>query len=235
MMITLRRVAITALMLTAVLTACTRREGRNHNCQWPIETDAKTLQVDRPEDAHHLRDDMDLAEELAIEYVDANYGPRSGNFRSREAASQAMGSCMVSLSEQIGQTHSVRSAELNTFFGRRSLAVDLAMNLPFLGLYCVIAALLAGKLLRRYPPDENRCAALIMVSFAALACSAAAIMVGQIWSMLAENIRVGTGHLSYRVERLLWVRHKYALFAACLMLFLCAALARYRALTIRSN
>jgi hypothetical protein len=54
------------------------------------------------------------------------------------------------------------------------------------------------------------------------------MLVGEEWSILAESIRVNTKHLSYRVDRLPWVRHQIGFCFLCVVLFWGAAVARFR-------
>jgi len=206
------------LLACIVLSGCVRREGRNTDCKWPGPA-ASTATV---------REDLEFAEELAIEYMDANFGPRSGHFTSQQAAGQALNGCMHKLIEQIGAAHNMPPAEVAKSVGRRSAAEDAAVIMPYLAIYTVLAALLAGWLLRRYPPDSGWTGTLVMLLFASLAVGAVGLLIGEQWSTLAENIRVGTGHLSYRLNRLPWGRNRLAFYLACVALFWCAAIVRYR-------
>src|SRR5690348_3893749 len=88
--------------------------------------------------------------------------------------------------------------------------------------------LLAGWLLRRYPPEESMAAALAMSFFFSLAFGVGGLMLGEQWSITAESIRVGSGHLSYRVDRLPWVQHRLGFFVVCVAVFWSAAAVRFR-------
>jgi len=50
------------LLISISLTGCVRRGGRNSECKWPEEPDAKALNPNQREDARHLREDVELAE-----------------------------------------------------------------------------------------------------------------------------------------------------------------------------
>jgi hypothetical protein len=221
----------TAIVLLAAisLSGCVRRSGRNSDCKWPEEPDARTLSPNQRGYARQLTDDVEFAEELAVEYMDAHHGPRSGEFKSQQAASQALNTCLGTLIEQIAKSHNVPPREVAKFFGRRSLAIDLAMILPFLLLYVFLAVMLAGKLRRRYPPADGWSVALIMVILSSLALGVVGTMLGEQWSTFLENIRIGTGHLSYRVDRLPWVRHRISFFVLCVAVFWGVAVVRFRA------
>src|SRR5205814_7604322 len=124
--------------------------------------------------------------------------------------------------------HTVPPAEVFKFLGRRSLAMDIAVNLPFIFLYGFLARRLVGRLRRRYPPEDGWTVAFLIVILSSLAFGVGGVMLGDQWSIVAENIRVGTGHLSYRVDRLPWARHQIGFFVLCVVLFWGAAAARYR-------
>lgn len=179
--------------------------------------------------ASHLRADVEFAEELAIEYMDAHHGPRSGNFESHQVAGQALNTCLGTLIERIAKSHAVPPREVAKFVGRRSLAIDIAVSLPFLLLYGFLARMLIDKLRRRYPPEDGWTAALAMIILASLAFGVGGMMLGQQWSTLAESIRIGSGHLSYRVGRLPWVRHQIDFFVLCVVLFWGVTIMGFRA------
>ncbi len=224
------RISTMIVLLASIsMTGCVRRSGRNSDCKWPEDPDAKTLAPNQRGYARHLRDDVEFAEELAVEYMDAHHGPRSGEFRSQKAASQALNTCLGALIEQIAKSHNVPPREVVKFFGRRSLAIDVAATLPFVLLYCVLAGMLIGKLRRRYPPEDGWTVALVMIILSSLAFGVGGMMLGEQWSTLVENIRIGTGHLSYRVDRLPWVRHQIGFFVLYVVLFWGVAILRFRA------
>ena len=218
----------TALLISISLTGCVRRDGRNSDCKWPEEPHAKTLRSNQRDYVQHLSEDAEFAEELAVRYMDAHHGPRSREFESQQAAGQALNRCLGALFEEIGKSHDIPPREVFKFFGRRSLAIDIAVNLPFICLYAFLAGMLVGRLRRRYPPEDGWTVAFVMVILSSLAFGVGGVMLGEQWSILAESIRVGTGHLSYRVGRLPWARHQIGFFVLCVVLFWGAAAARYR-------
>src|SRR5438445_9097490 len=65
-----RFLAALGLVISLALTGCIRREGRNSDCIWP-EVNARPLDPSRGGDARHLREDVELAEDLAVRYMDA--------------------------------------------------------------------------------------------------------------------------------------------------------------------
>jgi hypothetical protein len=112
--------------------------------------------------------------------------------------------------------------------GHRSLVIDLAVIFPFLLLYGLLATWLTGWLRRRYPPEDSMTAALAMGLFCSLVFGVGGLMLGEEWSLMAESLRVGTGHLSYRVDRLPWAHHRIGFLVLCAGLFWLAAAVRFR-------
>ena len=221
-----RNLAALGLLISLAFTGCLRREGRNSDCIW-LEADARPLDLSRGGDARHLREDVELAEDLAVRYMDAQRRQQSA--QPRRPPGEVMNACRNTLLKQISTSHNVSPGEVIQFFGRRSLAIDLAVILPFFLLYALAAILMAGWLFRRYPPAESMTAALLMAVLCSLAFGVGGLMLGEEWSTMAESLRVGTGHLSYRVDRLPWVQHRIGFFVLCLAVFWSAALVRLRA------
>ncbi len=222
MWLTGRRILFALMLLLAILlSGCVRREGRNSDCDWPEEPGAKTLDPRRSADARHLHQDLELAEELAIRYMDATRSQPGG-------ANKAWNTCFTKLGNQISQAHHVPPKEVAALFDQRSLAIDVAISLPLILIYGLVAGWIAGVVWRRYPVEDGWVAAAMMAMFASLVFGALAVFVGEQWSTFAENLRVGTGHLSYRVDRLPWVRHPLGFFVLCLAVFWSAAAIRYR-------
>jgi hypothetical protein len=217
-----------AVVVALTFTGCVRREGRNSDCIWPPEQNERTLDPNHGADASHLREDVEFAEDLAIRYMDAQRHPRSTPPQPRRPPGEVMNTCRNSLLQQISTSHNVPPNEVVRFFGRRSLAIDLAIILPFLALYALLAVLIAGWLRRRYPPEESMTAALAMALLSSLAFGVGGVLLGEEWSTMAESIRIGTGHLSYRVDRLPWASHRFGFFVLCVTLFWLAAAVRFR-------
>jgi len=221
--------AALGLLICMTSTGCVRREGRNADCIWPKEPDARTLDPRLRADAGHLREDVEFAEDLAIRYMDAQRRPQTGQFKLGRPPGEVMNTCRDSLLKQISTSHQVPPREVVQFFGRRRLAIDVAVILPFLLLYGLLAIVLAGWLRRRYPPEDGLIAALAMALCCSLAFGVAGLLSGEEWSLAAESIRVGTGHLSYRADRLPWARHRISFLLVCVALFWSAVAVQFRA------
>ena len=199
-------------LILLALSGCVRREGRNSDCQWP--------RTGEPKD---LRADLEFAEELAIRYMDAqHYGPSHP-----ETAAQAKNRCMGILLGEIGKDHGITAQEAFKSFGQRAAAVDVAINLPLILLYAFAADFLIRRLLRRYPPAEGRLTSILILDLASLVFGTVGLVLGQQWSVVAESVRIGTGHLSNRVFRLPINTHQSEAFLFGVVLFLCIAVLRY--------
>jgi hypothetical protein len=205
------------------MTGCMRREGRNADCEWPGEAPGV------PVDARHLSADAEFAEDLAIRYADTHYGLRTPGYVSGEVYVAARERCMASLFERVAHEHGVPAGDVSGALGRNRAGVDLAIQLPFLMLYCLAAIVVARWLWRRYPPAEQGwIPGITMALFLSLAMAAGAMMVGEMWSWTAEGYRTGNAHMTYRVERLWWVKHRGGLFASAVGVFWLATAARAR-------
>src|SRR5260370_14158266 len=108
----------------------------------------------------------------------------------------------------------------------RDIVADSAVILGFAVLYALAGYGLAGVIRRRFPSDEWRAFAIATVAMSVLA-SIVGVILGDFWSVLIENLRMGSGHLSYRINRIPWRFHWGAAFICCLVVFLLAAAGRF--------
>jgi hypothetical protein len=79
----------------------------------------------------HLRGDIEFAEELAIEHMDAHRGPRS-----QKSASEDLNTCLAALLQQIAKSHGVSRTEIIENFGHPSIAIAIGEQLPFVRFIC---------------------------------------------------------------------------------------------------
>jgi len=78
----------------------------------------------------------------------------------------------------------------------------------------------ARTMWRRYPPTENGwIPGAMMTLFLSLVVACGGTMLGEVLSGIAESIRIGNDHMSYRHQRQWWVRHWAGLFTGALILF----------------
>ena len=61
-----------------------------------------------------------------------------------------------------------------------------------------------------------------------------ALLLGDNWSIVAEVLRVGNGHLSYRTERLPWRQYRSAVIATALGLFWLIAVVRIKTARVQA-
>jgi hypothetical protein len=134
---------------------------------------------------------------------------------------------MATLFTRISQRHGIDVSTVREYAQQRDVIFDAAVLIVFALGYVVIAYQLVGAVTRRFPADERfaRVAAVIIVSVMTVL---AALLVGDSWSIGAEVLRVGNGHLSYRTERLPWRQDPVAIFATALSLFWLAAVVRIK-------
>ncbi len=127
---------------------------------------------------------------------------------------------MESLFEQIANEHDVSVALVSGSLGRNRARIDLAVNLPILLLYCFSVTGIARFLWHEYPREEHGwIPAAIMAVFLSFVFAAAITMLGDVWSGAVESLRIGNGHMSYRLQRLWWLRHWPELFTAAIIVF----------------
>lgn len=213
-----RLVLLTAIGFSFCASGCIRLEGRNSDCKWPRET------VTGPLTARHLSEDAEFAEDLAIRYADAHHGLRTPYYVSGEDYASNRDRCEAMLFGEIANQHSVPTQRVYDSLGQNRAYIDLAINLPFGLIYCLVVAAVARAVWRRYPPAENGwLPGTAMILFLSVAFSIGFILVGDLWARIAETYRVGNGHMSYRADRLIWVRHQTALFSAAFVTSLLTA------------
>lgn len=209
-----RSLAIVAASILLAATACVRRDGRNSDCRWPGENPV------REATARHLSADAEFAEDLAIRYADTHDGLRTPNFVSMEAYGAARDRCMQTLFASVAREHGVAVDRVSSSLGGDRGWVDAAEFLPFLVQYLLCAALVTRLMCRRYPPGADGWTPFLTLNLLlSIACAVLAIMFADVWGGLVEGFRVGTGHLSYRMDRVLSVRHHAVLFACFFALF----------------
>jgi len=168
-----------------LLISCVPRHGRNADCQWPTDLPSASL-----------RSDLEFAEELATRFMDGTVGPGDP-----KAAAQAKNRCMGSLLAALAPRHGLTAQQAFQSFGKRNLAIDLAIYLPFATLF----ALAAHYLQRRFRALP-----------VAIALAAIAILLAQFWASSIESLRLGTAHLSNRALRLPAAQNPAAVFAIAL-------------------
>jgi hypothetical protein len=217
-----------SLLLIACVPGCTRRAQSNSTCEWPQET-AISIDVSKPTQRRHLSDDAQFAEDLAIRHADSRRGQRSGHFEGWAEYRQTREKCLAALFDVIGKNHGVTEEQVRQSLLYRRTSLDLAVILSFAVFYGLAANGAARRVCRRFPTDEGWLAAVVITVITSAVISTGGVLLGDIWSLTAENVRVGNGHLSYRVNRVPWTRRHLALFIGGVVLFWFLAALHYRA------
>jgi hypothetical protein len=206
---------------------CVPRGRVNAACAWSGDA-ASPIDPRAAPGARHLRQDAELAEELAIRYADATRGSRSGHYAGADEYRRARDHCMDALFDTIARTHGVDAAVVRAAIGNRPAAFDAVVLASFALVYVLAAAIVASALARRFPRDEPIAAAIAVVMSAA-AAAMTGVMAFALWSAGAEMIRIGNAHMSYRAGRVPWSHHLWVLYAGGVGVFVAAAAIRYGA------
>ncbi|HXR99119.1 MAG TPA: hypothetical protein VN724_01070 [Pyrinomonadaceae bacterium] len=188
------------------------------NCEW-IESDSRTLNLATSADRRHLRFDAVTAEDMAIRWADQRFGHRT-------EWDQRCQECMETLFTGLAKTHSVDVATARQYSRERDVVVDAAVILGFASIYVVAAYLLAGRIRKRFPPGEP--GFWVMALTMAGGVSLVGVLSGIFGSIIVEEYRLNTAHLSFRMFRIPFRQHWVILFVAGAIIFTLAALIRYR-------
>lgn len=190
----------------------------NSGCEWPQEI-AAPLDLSRSAEARHLSGDAERAEDLAIRYADARRGPHSGHFEGGAEYGLARDQCMARLFQIVGSNHGVTEEQIRWHLAHRSTELDVAVILTFMVLYAWGATLIVRRFCRRNADHQETSGWVVMIVYTSIIASVIGALLGEVWSDLMENIRLGNGHLSYRAERIPWVHHRVGMFVGGVVLF----------------
>ena len=230
----MRRLVIMSFPMLVCFAACAGGDRRNTNCEWPPET-AISLDLRNPRHQQHLSDDALLAEDLAIRYADVHRGLRTGHYAGTVVYEQMRDGCMAALFSTIAKNHAVTLEQVRECLLRRRVSFDAMVLLSFAAIYCFVAASIARRVCRRFPLQESAPAALAFTTVTSASVSFAGALLGELWSFIAEGIRLGNNHLSYRASRIPWVQHRWQFFAICFLLYWLVAALRYADATVRGG
>jgi hypothetical protein len=199
-----------------LLSGCLRREGRNENCQWPHER-ARLLNLQYPADQRHLRDDAQFAEELAVRYGDSLR-------RLVTDAQQKRNECMEVLFAQIAARHRVNTDEIIHAASGRDTVLDFTLvSLPM----AIFFALFSYHLCGAFRSIDSKAAVTLVIFIASFLASGCGVLIGEMWALAVETLRIGNGHLSFRTARITWSNERSYLFAIGLVIFWLIAVFQY--------
>jgi uncharacterized membrane-anchored protein len=123
---------------------------------------------------------------------------------------------MAKLFQIIGRDHGAAEEEVRESLAVRSAALDLAIILPFVAFYAWTANLIIRRICRRH---QETAGWAVMIVYASTITSAVGTLLGEVWALIVENIRLGNGHLSYRVGRIPWTHHRLGMFVGGIIIF----------------
>lgn len=211
---------IVLLAMTVIITGCVRPGDHptDRNCVW-IEEDKRPLNLENTADRHHLRDDAVTAEDVAIRWADQYYGHTPEYDRRRNE-------CMEALFKDLATNHRVDVALVRQYRFDRDIVGDAIVILSFGTLYVVVSYYFAGRIRRRFPPGEA--GFWIMALAMAIGVSLVGVLLGNVWSVTIETLRLKSVHLSYRMDRIPWRQHWPEILICGFVIFAVAALIRSR-------
>lgn len=194
-------------------------------CEWPPES-VVTLDLRSPGDRVHLTEDALAAEDIAIGYADRTHGMRAKTINA-DLYVAARKRCMTELFDVIADNHNVSRQRVGESLTLRRMGSDLTVFLPIVALHALVAFAVAKRLRRRFPLEEGLFTAGAVILISSLLVSTLAVLAGEAWGFLAESIRIGNGHISYRAMRVPWIHHRSELFASGVLAFWLIAVFRY--------
>ena len=133
---------------------------------------------------------------------------------------------MTSLFNGVASQHAVAIATVRQYSRERDLVFDLAVMLCFGFVYALGAYKVCGWIKGRFRDDERGYWLMAVVLSACVAL--VGVMLGNLGSILAEWVRLNSGHLSYRMARLPWRAHWLMLFGCGVVIFGLVAVVRSR-------
>ncbi len=164
-----------------------------------------------------LRQDAEGAEDRAIRYADAHSGPHSGHFENMAEYGRVRDQQLDEMFKTVAARHGVSEEQVRQSLADRPAGVDFLVMLSFGAFYACAVYLIS----RRFD-------SIAMTIYLSVVSSAIAVLLGQAWAILVESLRLWTGHLSYRMDRIPWGHHRLASFVAALVLFWIVVLLRRR-------
>lgn len=211
---------IILLATIVILTGCARPGDHpiSENCAW-IEEDNRVLNLQNVWDRRHLRFDAATAEDVAIRWADKH-------FSHQPEWDRRCAECLASLFSGLANQHRVEVAVVRQYGQDRDIVVDSVVILGFAVVYAFVAYFIAGRIHRRFPSEEP--GYLVMTISMSLGVGLVAVLVGGLWSIAIETLRINTVHLSYRMNRIPLRQHWVVSYLTSIIIFGIAAIIRYR-------
>ena len=202
--------------------------GPDSVCQWPRDS-VGPLDLSDPRQSQHLSNDAQIAEDLAIRYADGHSRPGTGRGHSMGEYLQTLDQCTIGLFQVIAEHHKVTPQQVRESINKhRHTSVD-AMVMLFFGLaYGLFVDGFVWRIWLRFPPKHDRLLGILATVVISPVVSLLGVVFGEFWANAAEVLRIGYGHLVDRVDRIPWVNHRTAIFAAGILVFWVLSWRRYR-------
>ncbi len=210
---------------------CIEHRRVNSTCEWTGDT-AFPLDSQNPAHRQHLIKDAQLAEDLAVRFADTEHKRLTGyaGHGGLIDHGRVVNDCMARLFTTIENGHSVTSEEIQVARWQRNRTFDVAVGLLFLPLYAFGASAACHQVWRRFS-SHQRYVGLVAMGFVSFAVSVLGLLLGQLWFVAWELVRIGNDHFGgNRAARNLWGHHAGELLVAGVLLFWFIASLRYWAM-----
>ena len=185
------------------------------DCEWPADHQARVLDLTLRRDRRHVADDAQTAEDLAIRHADASRSP--GWQRDRAQYQHTREECRARLNLLVSQQHSVPADSVAAAVADRRIWLDVLVLVAFSVLFVTLAAIATAWLLHGALREARALAAVVLLA-ASLGAGAIGVLGSSVFIGVIESLRIGNGHMSYRVDRLP-LRHRrvetFAMGAVC--------------------
>lgn len=206
-----RRRLVAIALAALCLSACSRREGLNFDCNWVPDPPQR---VDLHDASHiqHLLADIRAAEELAIRHGDRMAGwrlveafgivSRHGGLKNRdlELGRQSRQQCVAKLLPVIASTHGVAVSDIESLWPQLSnRGFDLPVTLPLALLFVLALMRFTRWMAHRFETGEWA-GWFVATLFGSLIIPTMVVAIGTQWAAAVEIIRLGNEHLGERAR-----------------------------------
>ncbi len=135
---------------------------------------------------------------------------------------------MARLFQIVASNHDVTEEQIRWHLAHRPTELDIAVILTFIVLYGWAAIVVVRRVCRRNADHQETSGWIAMMVYTSIITSVVGVLLGEVWSDLIENVRLGNGHLSYRAERIPWSHHRLGFFVGGVVLFWLLATLHHR-------
>jgi hypothetical protein len=202
---------LVGLVVTLVLGGCARPGNHpvSSNCSW-TEEDNRTLTLGNFADRRHLRNDAVTAEDMAVRWADQH-------FHLRPEWDARCYECAQSLFSGVASHHGIDVNLVRQYSRQRDLIADSVTILSFGLIYLAAVYFLVGRIRRRFSADESS-GFWIMTTVMSVGAGLVGVLVGGLWSIVIEEYRLKSDHLSFRMNFIPFRQH----WVVCLLFLVLA-------------